>query len=467
MALRLDNRVKEYSFDDFGAGAITVNGAVPTFHRFADRCAVGDYVPYVIEHQDAAQQEVGFGRYSAANTIQRVADGVLSSSNGDQIVAFSGGTKIVFVGENALLRALALGESLPLGSSGISSSSAVVRYAGDGRDGDLIISSGTTVLTGDKQYRRIVITGSGALNTAGYVVKCWVCDLRNAPAGAIFCSGGNGGNATDGSPDTVGAAGTSPGQATIGGGDAIVGKAGGLNQTNGTNGGSVGGVGGGGAAGGAGGQKSGGGGTIGTGGTAGTVTGSYSVTGVGSYYNADGSINSAFAAIEGGAPGGSGGGGADSTGNGGVGGGSGAPGGVLLLSCLLLLVATTTATGAIRCNGGNGGNGSNSNASAAGGGGGGGAAGGGWPNIVWLMKIGSKTGAIRADGGTGGTAGNSTSTGSGGIGGGGAASGRTTTLDLLTNTLTNQTGSAGTAGSANSGATGGGGGAGATLSADL
>ena len=65
---------------------------------------------------------------------------------------------------------------------------------GDGSDGDVTISSGTTTLTRDMAYDDLTISGTGSLACAGYTIRVkGTLDISSAPAGAIVgISGGAG-----------------------------------------------------------------------------------------------------------------------------------------------------------------------------------------------------------------------------------------------------------------------------------
>lgn len=89
------DRVKDTSTTT-GTGAVTVSGTAPTgYDTFSLRYAVGDRVPYAIEHTTLDEWETGLGTYSAANELTRTE--VYQSSNNDAVVTFSAGTKNVFV----------------------------------------------------------------------------------------------------------------------------------------------------------------------------------------------------------------------------------------------------------------------------------------------------------------------------------------------------------------------------------
>lgn len=92
---RLFDRVKETTTTT-GTGAITLAGAASQFIPFSAVFSVGDnYVPYAIVGQTGTEWEVGLGTYSATNTLTR--DQVYASSNSNNAVNFSAGTKDVWV----------------------------------------------------------------------------------------------------------------------------------------------------------------------------------------------------------------------------------------------------------------------------------------------------------------------------------------------------------------------------------
>lgn len=89
------DRVKDTSTST-GTGAFTVSGTAPTgYDTFSLRYAVGDRVPYAIEHATLDEWETGLGTYSASNEITRT--DVYQSSNSDAAVNFTAGDKTVFV----------------------------------------------------------------------------------------------------------------------------------------------------------------------------------------------------------------------------------------------------------------------------------------------------------------------------------------------------------------------------------
>ena len=345
---------------------------------------------------------------------------------------------------------------------------------GSGCDGDLVISSGTTTLTGAKEYNSVTILGSGVLNTAGWPVSVRTfTDISQAGAGAIMCNGAAA-NA---------ASGATGGAGVIAGGNKIsrpwalyTAPTGGTgNTTTGTNPTqsnatvpfSSAGNGGDGATGGNGVSS----------GAAGLVGQALNSSGV-----LDVEFNprmlawnvsttqaiQAWAGLYGG-PGGQGGG--DAVNAGGGGGGAGTPGGPLIWNSRWIIRNTlTTAAGVFQSNGSNGGAGGAAAGGNAGGGAGGGGGSGGFASISFETLLGSPvTNAIQCIGGTGGAGGNGAGTGKGGNGGKGGGAGAIvkTQFGGTPARTTVQAFTAGTAGSTTSTATGAPGGAGATAQTNL
>lgn len=92
MALVLKDRVRETSTTT-GTGAIALAGEVSGFQSFAN---IGDGNTTYYTITVGTEWEVGIGTYTASgNTLSR--DTVLSSSNNNNLVNFSAGTKDVFV----------------------------------------------------------------------------------------------------------------------------------------------------------------------------------------------------------------------------------------------------------------------------------------------------------------------------------------------------------------------------------
>ncbi len=297
------------------------------------------------------------------------------------------------------------------------------RNLGDGSDGNVTISSGTTVLTRDMYYNNLTINGTGSLNTNGCKVFVkGILDFSAAPANAIQWNGLAGGNASGSTGGTTTAApGTSLGDQNIG----VAGNSG--TTANGTASGVAPNVnnvmGGTGSLGGRGGV--GGSGTPAAGSAARTPGFISAVRG----WNVN-LINGILLPIGGTAGSGASSGAGDGTNNGGGAGASGNGAGVVALFVNSILTSSSTAAGAISAVGGMGGNGGTVSTGTVGGGGGGAGGAGGWVYLAYNNKFGpTVSNLINVSGGAGGNGGNGTSTG-GGSGGNGGASGRVTIFNI-------------------------------------
>ena len=347
---------------------------------------------------------------------------------------------------------------------GLSSSSqlawldnSLITYFGDGSDGDLTVSSGTTTLARDTFYDNVTISGTATIDCAGYRLHVkGNLNLSNAGASAINRNGAAGqvGNGT-----SSGTAGGTRANQTLGGCvAATAGTAGttgaGTQATAGTSANP--GQGGASGAGGKGGNNTsvpnaGGASRIGTG-----TTGSSTIANLKTDFLRGVTLMLGGAS----APGGSSGGG-DGTNSGRGGGGGGSAGAIIAIYANTITTSGSTAAGAIASLGGNGGAGGPNSTGNVGGGGGGGGAGGGFIYVMYNTKIGAAvTGLISATGGTGGNGSNGAGTGVGGDGGAGGASGRITVINTATGVIFHAIGGAGSAGTAGSGITGGPGGSG-------
>lgn len=97
--MRTNSRIRDVT-NTTGTGNVIVAGVPPDGYRtFSAVCSVNDFFHYTIVHQTLNEWEVGFGVYSATNTIQRVA--VYSSSNSNALVNFNSGTKDIFLTESS------------------------------------------------------------------------------------------------------------------------------------------------------------------------------------------------------------------------------------------------------------------------------------------------------------------------------------------------------------------------------
>ncbi len=291
---------------------------------------------------------------------------------------------------------------------------------GDGSDGNVSLSSGTTTLARTMYYNDLTLSSTAILNANGY--KIYVKGtLTISGTASIVRTPNNGTNASGQTQGTGGSILTAndmgPGLAAQSG---AVGASGGLGGSSGNPGNGAGTTNGYGGAGGASGSAG-----SGTAGAAGTYT-----------HIPERVIRPDhifLLAYKNGGQGGAGGAGgsASAFGNGGGGGGGGSGGGVLMIFARIF---NSTSSIGLVCKGGNGGNGGNApNGNSTGGGGGGGGGGG---NIYLICYSITALGTLTVTGGTGGNGGNLSGSGSNGNAGSSGSIGHTEVYSFTTNLWT-------------------------------
>lgn len=95
MALVLNDRVKETSTTT-GTGTLNLGGAVQDFEGFVSAIGNSNTTYYAIVNDGQGEFEVGIGTVTDATPDTLSRDTILSSSNSDNKVDFSSGTKDVF-----------------------------------------------------------------------------------------------------------------------------------------------------------------------------------------------------------------------------------------------------------------------------------------------------------------------------------------------------------------------------------
>lgn len=324
---------------------------------------------------------------------------------------------------------------------------------GNGADGNITISAGTTTLSAPAYYNNLTLNGTGVLSPSRFrVFVAGTLDITAAQVGAVLGNGitgnspANQNGGSGGSGQAVAELGASNAGGSGGSSTTTTGVTGSANTTVLVMGGGRGGTGGTGG--------SGAGGSAVAANTGGLFTAARSVP-----YPADQLIqytSGSLRFVEGGSGGGGGSGGAGSgTQTGGGGGGGGSAGHVLYIAARRINRGASTPAGCVTVNGGNGGNGFTPANVNTGGGAGGGGGGGGYVYLMFEELLGSSATFIRANGGSGGTGANGQGTGQAGTGGNGGNGGRVTLIDLKAGTVTETTGSAGSAASGTTGGAGG------------
>ena len=94
MALIVADRVKQESTTT-GTGTFTLSGGVDGFQNFSAVCSTNDTMYYCIQDKIGTDFEIGHGTFNGSGQLERT--NVLQSSNSDNAVDFSSGTKEVFI----------------------------------------------------------------------------------------------------------------------------------------------------------------------------------------------------------------------------------------------------------------------------------------------------------------------------------------------------------------------------------
>jgi len=195
MAFVVADRVKETSTTT-GTGAMALAGAVVGFQSFASGVGNSNTTYYAIANQAAAEWEVGFGTLDATSAnLSRTT--VLASSNGGSLVAFTAGTKEVFVTQPAT-RTL-------VQASGGATTNGVLFYTGSG------VATATGALTfNGTDFATTGSATAGSFSTAGTVTATGTATAGSfSTAGTVTATG----TATAGSFSTAGTV-TATGTAT-------------------------------------------------------------------------------------------------------------------------------------------------------------------------------------------------------------------------------------------------------------
>ena len=95
MAFVLNDRVKETSTST-GTGTINLAGAETGFETFVSGVGTTNNTFYCISHDGTNEFEVGIGTVTDATPDTLSRDTIISSSNSDNLVDFTAGTKTVF-----------------------------------------------------------------------------------------------------------------------------------------------------------------------------------------------------------------------------------------------------------------------------------------------------------------------------------------------------------------------------------
>jgi len=166
MAFVVADRVKETSTTT-GTGAIALAGAVAGFQSFASGVGNSNTTYYAVVNQAATEWEVGFGTLdSTSANLARTT--VLASSNGGSPVAFTAGTKEVFVTQPAT-RTL-------VQASGGGTTNGVLFYTGAG------VATATSALTFD---------GTNFATTGSATAASFIPTSSTAPTNGVYLPAAN------------------------------------------------------------------------------------------------------------------------------------------------------------------------------------------------------------------------------------------------------------------------------------
>ena len=160
MALVVADRVKETTTST-GTGAISLAGAEPNFRTFSSVLSDGDTTYYAIIDDTNTAFEVGLGTYaSSGNTITRTT--VLSSSNSNNAVSFSAGSKDVLLTYPADKSAYLDGSNqLVINSTAVTSTAAELNLL-DGATANTVVNSKAVIYGSGGQIAATSYTGDGS-----------------------------------------------------------------------------------------------------------------------------------------------------------------------------------------------------------------------------------------------------------------------------------------------------------------
>lgn len=169
MAFVVADRVKETT-TTIGTGAIALAGSPFGFQTFASGIGASNTTYYTIASQSADEWEVGYGTLDATGT-SLTRTNVFASSNAGSTVAFSAGTKDVFVTQPAT-------RTLVQASSG-TSSNCILYYTGAG-----IASAGVALTFDGTNFATTGSATAASFSTAGAVAAGTVSATTVTSTGA-------------------------------------------------------------------------------------------------------------------------------------------------------------------------------------------------------------------------------------------------------------------------------------------
>ena len=159
MALVINDRVKETTTTT-GTGTINLGGAQTNFETFVSGIGNSNTTYYAIVNRLTAEFEIGLGTITDASPDTLARTTVISSTNSDNAVNFSAGTKDVFC-------------TLPASKAVIKDASNDVTLQADLTVGALLkmpdVTSGKVLVADGTSYQEVAISGDATIASGGAV----------------------------------------------------------------------------------------------------------------------------------------------------------------------------------------------------------------------------------------------------------------------------------------------------------
>tara|TARA_R110000765_G_scaffold237997_1_gene340670 strand:- start:459 stop:1079 length:621 start_codon:yes stop_codon:yes gene_type:complete len=159
MALVINDRVKETTTTT-GTGTINLGGAQTNFETFVSGIGNSNTTYYAIVNRLTAEFEIGLGTITDASPDTLARTTILSSTNSDNAVNFSAGTKDVFC-------------TLPASKAVIKDASNDVTLQADLTVGALLkmpdVTSGKVLVADGTSYQEVAVSGDATIASGGAV----------------------------------------------------------------------------------------------------------------------------------------------------------------------------------------------------------------------------------------------------------------------------------------------------------
>ena len=159
MALVINDRVKETTTTT-GTGTINLGGAQTNFETFVSGIGNSNTTYYAIVNRLTAEFEIGLGTITDASPDTLARTTIISSTNSDNAVNFSAGTKDVFC-------------TLPASKAVIKDASNDVTLQADLTVGALLkmpdVTSGKVLVADGTSYQEVAVSGDATIASGGAV----------------------------------------------------------------------------------------------------------------------------------------------------------------------------------------------------------------------------------------------------------------------------------------------------------